>query len=131
MAPGQDARAGEAAINLGMGMKLRMVRIMHGVTQVRLGQALGVSFQQIQKYGKGMNRISAARIYQVADYLKVPYGVFFEGLLDKSAKNSADLEAAEEFHKKFLYLAASLNAIKDQRLERALLALLKSLGKKN
>ena len=131
MGSDQEAREKEAAINLEMGMKLRMVRIMHGVTQVRLGEVLGVSFQQIQKYEKGMNRISAARIYQVADYLKVPYGVFFEGLFDKGVKNSADLEAAEEFHKKFLYLAASLNTIKDQRLERALLALLKSLGKKD
>jgi transcriptional regulator with XRE-family HTH domain len=62
-----------------VGSRVRMRRMMLGMSQERLGQALGLTFQQIQKYEKGTNRIGASRLQQIADTLKVPVSFLFEG----------------------------------------------------
>jgi transcriptional regulator with XRE-family HTH domain len=62
-----------------VGNKLRMRRIKMGWTQQKLGDALGVTFQQVQKYEKGTNRISASRLQQIFDILQVPPEYFFDG----------------------------------------------------
>lgn len=62
-----------------VGNRVRTQRMLAGVSQERLGEALGVSFQQIQKYEKGINRISASRLQQVAHLLQVEVSVFFQG----------------------------------------------------
>jgi transcriptional regulator with XRE-family HTH domain len=56
-----------------------MRRIMLGLSQEKLGDALGLTFQQIQKYEKGTNRIGASRLHQIADILQVPVSFLFEG----------------------------------------------------
>lgn len=63
-----------------IGDKIRTRRTTLGVTQMELGKALGMSFQQIQKYERGSNRVAASRIVQLAAALKVTPGWFFEGL---------------------------------------------------
>jgi transcriptional regulator with XRE-family HTH domain len=62
-----------------VGARLRMRRLMVGMSQSRLGEALSVTFQQIQKYEKGANRIGASRLQQLARVLEVPPAFFFEG----------------------------------------------------
>ncbi len=62
-----------------VGTRVRMRRLMLHVTQQHLASALGISFQQVQKYQKGTNRISASRLQQISDVLKVPVSFFFEG----------------------------------------------------
>jgi transcriptional regulator with XRE-family HTH domain len=62
-----------------VGTRVRMRRIMLEMTQEELGYALGVTFQQVQKYEKGTNRISASRLQQMAQILQVPVTFFFEG----------------------------------------------------
>jgi transcriptional regulator with XRE-family HTH domain len=62
-----------------VGSRLRMRRMMLGMSQGKLGDALGLTFQQVQKYEKGTNRISASRLQQSADILQVPVTFFFEG----------------------------------------------------
>jgi transcriptional regulator with XRE-family HTH domain len=62
-----------------MGARLRMRRMMKGLSQERLGEAIGVTFQQIQKYEKGLNRISASRLQRLAQVLEAPAGYFLEG----------------------------------------------------
>jgi transcriptional regulator with XRE-family HTH domain len=62
-----------------VGSRLRMRRLMVGMSQGRLGEALDVTFQQIQKYEKGANRIGASRLQQLARVLEVPPAFFFEG----------------------------------------------------
>jgi transcriptional regulator with XRE-family HTH domain len=62
-----------------VGSRVRMRRIMLGLSQEKLGDALGLTFQQIQKYEKGTNRIGASRLHQIADTLKVPVSFMFEG----------------------------------------------------
>jgi transcriptional regulator with XRE-family HTH domain len=62
-----------------VGSRLRMRRMMLGMSQEKLGEAFGLTFQQVQKYEKGMNRISASRLQQASQILDVSVPFFFEG----------------------------------------------------
>jgi transcriptional regulator with XRE-family HTH domain len=62
-----------------VGSRVRMRRIMLGMSQEKLGEALGLTFQQIQKYEKGTNRVGASRIQQISEILNVPVSYLFEG----------------------------------------------------
>ena len=69
-------------IDIHVGSRVRMRRKMIGISQEKLGEALGLTFQQIQKYEKGINRIGASRLQQAADILGVTVPFFFEGGAD-------------------------------------------------
>jgi transcriptional regulator with XRE-family HTH domain len=62
-----------------VGSRVRMRRMMMGFSQEKLGDAIGVTFQQVQKYEKGTNRIGASRLQQISGSLQVPVAFFFEG----------------------------------------------------
>ena len=62
-----------------VGARVRMRRMMLGMSQGKLGDALGLTFQQVQKYEKGTNRIGASRLQHIANILQVPVPFFFEG----------------------------------------------------
>ena len=62
-----------------VGSRVRMRRVMLGMSQEKLGEALGLTFQQVQKYEKGTNRIGASRLQQISRTLDVPPAFFFEG----------------------------------------------------
>jgi transcriptional regulator with XRE-family HTH domain len=62
-----------------VGSRVRMRRMMLNMSQEKLGDALGLTFQQVQKYEKGTNRIGASRLQQIAHILQVPVEFFFEG----------------------------------------------------
>ena len=62
-----------------VGSRVRMRRMMLGMSQEKLGDALGLTFQQIQKYEKGTNRVGASRIQQISEILQVPVSFLFEG----------------------------------------------------
>jgi transcriptional regulator with XRE-family HTH domain len=62
-----------------VGSRVRMRRVMRGMSQEKLGEALGLTFQQVQKYEKGTNRIGASRLQQISRTLDVPPAFFFEG----------------------------------------------------
>lgn len=68
-----------------VGQRIRHRRWTVGMTQQQLGEAVGIKFQQIQKYETGMNRVSASRLWDIARALDVPVAFFFEGLADASA----------------------------------------------
>ena len=63
-----------------VGSQVRMRRMMLSMSQTKLGNALGLAFQQVQKYEKGTNRIGANRLQQISDILQVPVAFFFEGV---------------------------------------------------
>jgi transcriptional regulator with XRE-family HTH domain len=69
-----------------VGTRVRMCRLMLGLTQMQLADELSIAFQQVQKYEKGTNRISASRLHQISSFLQVPIPFFFEGLPDPSNK---------------------------------------------
>jgi transcriptional regulator with XRE-family HTH domain len=62
-----------------VGSRVRMRRMMLAMSQEKLGEALGLTFQQVQKYEKGTNRIGASRLQQISHILQVPVAFFFEG----------------------------------------------------
>jgi transcriptional regulator with XRE-family HTH domain len=62
-----------------VGSRIRMRRIMLGMSQEKLGEALGLTFQQVQKYEKGTNRVGASRVQQISQILQVPVSFLFEG----------------------------------------------------
>src|SRR6267143_668711 len=62
-----------------VGSRVRMRRMMLSMSQEKLGDALGLTFQQVQKYEKGTNRIGASRLQQISQILQVPVAFFFEG----------------------------------------------------
>ncbi|PIT68892.1 helix-turn-helix domain-containing protein [Bartonella tribocorum] len=70
-------------IDLFVGKKIRFKRKMLGISQKTLGQHLGITFQQIQKYEKGLNRVSAGRLKEISDILKVPVSFFYTDIIRK------------------------------------------------
>ena len=83
----------EENFNIHLGKKLRMRRLSLGLTQTKVANAINVTFQQIQKYEKGINGVSSVRLLQLASYLKVPISYFFDNYpeylnnLDKTSEN--------------------------------------------
>ena len=77
-----------------VGSRVRMRRVLIGMSQERLGGALGLTFQQVQKYEKGTNRIGASRLQQIAGVLSVPPAFFFEDM--PSTDGRSDSSFAEE-----------------------------------
>lgn len=73
-----------------VGSRVRMRRMMLGMSQEKLGDALDLTFQQVQKYEKGTNRIGASRLQQIAHILQVPVAFFFEGAPDLGSERSGD-----------------------------------------
>src|SRR5271167_3962450 len=77
-----------------VGSRVRMRRVILGMSQEKLGEALGLTFQQVQKYEKGTNRIGASRLQQISKTLQVPPAFFFEG--SPGAEVIGSLEAFSE-----------------------------------
>ena len=72
-------------VDVHVGKRIRHRRWMLGMTQQKLAELVGIRFQQIQKYETGMNRVSASRLWDIADALSVPVSFFFDGLRENRA----------------------------------------------
>ncbi len=79
------AKYGPHPVEVHVGSRVRLRRTLLGMNQTQLGEALGVTFQQLQKNESGFNRIGASRLWQISQVLDVPVSYFFEGL-DEGAK---------------------------------------------
>jgi len=106
-----------------------------GMSQEKLGELLGLTFQQVQKYEKGVNRIGAGRLYQVANILGVPIGYFYEDVAKQSPRLSETSEEAStplvmEFltSGEGLQLSLGFMRIKDPKVRKRVLDLVKSLA---
>ena len=122
-------------VDLHVGGRVRMRRKMLGISQERLADALGLTFQQVQKYERGANRISASKLYEIARFLSAPIAYFFEGLTDPTEAGGADNDhASEQFVHDFLMtsegleLAAAFPKIRRSRLRRRVLDLVRALS---
>ena len=81
MAPIADKPRGRANdVDIHVGQRIRLRRTIMGLSQEKLAAALGLTFQQVQKYERGANRVGASRLFDLARILEVPVGFFFEGL---------------------------------------------------
>jgi transcriptional regulator with XRE-family HTH domain len=83
-------------IDVHVGSRVRMRRMLVGLSQEKLGERLGLTFQQVQKYEKGSNRVSASRLYQMAQILNVPVQFFFEDLPELAKGEFATREGFAE-----------------------------------
>jgi transcriptional regulator with XRE-family HTH domain len=73
-------------VDLHVGARIRLRRRMQGVSQEKLADALGLTFQQVQKYERGANRVSASKLYEIAAALRAPVAYFFDGLADPTGE---------------------------------------------
>ena len=81
-------------IDIHVGSRVRMRRTLLGMSQEKLGKALGLTFQQIQKYERGANRIGSSRLYKLSRILDVPVSFFFEDIPDGSGRRAKGLSDA-------------------------------------
>jgi transcriptional regulator with XRE-family HTH domain len=115
-----------------VGSRVRMRRIMLGMSQERLGEGLGLTFQQIQKYEKGTNRIGASRIQHISEILQVPVSFLFEGSPGSSEHFGeapsptyvADFLATAEG----LALVRAFTRVPDIKLRRAIVDMVELIG---
>ena len=84
------AKHGPHPIDVQVGSRVRLRRTLLGLNQTQLGERLGLTFQQIQKYERGVNRISASRLYQMCHILDVPVSYFFDDLDEGASAWSPD-----------------------------------------
>jgi len=113
-------------IDLHLGKRLRRRRRLLGLTQQQLADAVGVRFQQIQKYECGANRISAARLWRLAEALEVAVGYFYDGLTADSARDTGGEGGEILTRKETLDLIHAYYQL-SERPRRRLLDLAKSL----
>ena len=85
-------------IDIHVGSRVRLRRMMLGMSQEKLGESLGITFQQIQKYEKGTNRVSASRLQGIARLLSVPVSYFFEDLAAADVAARCHQSPAETRH---------------------------------
>jgi len=100
-----------------VGARVRMRRMMLSMSQEKLGGALGLTFQQVQKYEKGTNRISASKLQEISQILHVPVSFFFEGVPEIDGSTFACLHV--RVHGKQGRLGARDSVLTDQRCEAA------------
>ena len=125
-----------------VGTRVKLRRTMMGMSQEKLGQALGVTFQQVQKYEKGTNRIGAGRMQQISETLRVPIGYFYEDAplssggagVDGGAMGLADSTAQTPFETDFLaspegiQLNRAFVRIRNPDVRRQIVALVRSIA---
>ena len=107
-------------VDVHVGKRIRHRRWMNGTTQQQLAEAVGIKFQQIQKYETGMNRVSASRLWDIAHVLNVDVSFFFEGLdaVENTDANASDLPGDILTDKEALELLRSYYAIPENQRRR-------------
>lgn len=118
-----------------VGSRVRMRRMMLNMSQEKLGEALGLTFQQVQKYEKGTNRIGASRLQQISSILQVPVSFFFEGAPSVGAPVPGMSDAPSPTYisdflatSDGLALTKSFMRIKDQKLRRRIVDLVEQIA---
>ena len=106
-----------------VGSRVRMRRMLIGMSQEKLGEALGITFQQIQKYEKGTNRIGASRLQQISSVMSVPVSFFFEGLAATS-----DQQETSPRQRMCLELARNFAMIDNEKHQEALSQMARALA---
>ena len=113
-----------------VGNRVRIRRMLIGMSQEKLGDMLGLTFQQVQKYEKGVNRIGAGRLYEIARILGVPVDFFYEGAAQTGGFAEGESAPVMEFVSsgEGLQLSLAFMKIKDSKVRKRVLDLVKSLA---
>lgn len=123
-------------IDVHVGSRVRLRRTLLGMSQEKLGNALGLTFQQIQKYERGANRIGSSRLYRLSRILDVPVSFFFEEAPDVMAtdRNGGMSEEADTFEadklskRETLELVRAYYRIIDPKVRKRMFELVKAVG---
>lgn len=145
---GDQEMAGEresrpSPIDVHVGSRIRLRRTLLGMSQERLGEALGLTFQQVQKYERGVNRVGASRLFDLSRVLDVPISFFFDDMPDSLAaaygtqpqrRVAGFAEVQEGFgddtlnRRETLELVRAYYRITDSSLRKRVFELIKSMG---
>lgn len=131
-----DERAANA-VDRKLGQRVRSRRLEIGMSQEKLAELLGVTFQQVQKYEKGVNRIAASRLFDIAAALDVPVARFFENIASARVAAPGVAEGRREFVDDALatpegaQLLALFASIKSVKVRRRVVELVRALTEEN
>ena len=145
VAPGPPEREGRSSpVDVHVGGRIRLRRTLLGMSQERLGEALGLTFQQVQKYERGANRVSASRLFDLSRVLDVPISFFYDDMPEEIGGTASGLgsrtpggfaDAQDSFghdeimhRRETLELVRAYNRIPDPALRRRLFDLIKTMG---
>ena len=123
-------------VDVHVGGRLKMRRVLMGISQEKLGESLDVTFQQIQKYEKGANRISASRLYDISRILSVPVQFFFDGIKHGKAARKSESQIESEASRLVDLLSSADGAqfirtfseIEDDEIRQNIIDLVKSIS---
>ena len=134
-------RPGPHPVDIHVGSRIRMRRTLLGMSQEKLGEALALTFQQVQKYERGANRVGASRLFEISRILDVPVSYFFEDMTPELAAltpYSVDTVSAEETSEEFerdplakretLELVRAYYRIGDPRVRKRMFELTKAVA---
>lgn len=127
---GREKKEGLNDVDVFVGQRLRELRMLAGLSQSDVAAALGLTFQQLQKYERGFNRVSSSRLFKLGQFFKVPVSVFFDGLENRAnagdADNGAQRSAESETtlgSREALMLARYFQSIPDPLIRASILEL--------
>lgn len=135
-APSVKAK-GPNPVDVHVGSRVRLRRMLVGLSQEKLGDSMGLTFQQIQKYEKGVNRIGASRLFKLSQVLDVPVQFFFDGMpaSEESRSSGVANRDTEAFLFEFLNTRDGLELnrafikVSDPEVRRSVIDLVRSLGR--
>lgn len=111
-------------VDIHVGRQIKSQRLARGLSQEEFGRRLELTFQQIQKYETGYNRVSASRLYEITQVLEVPVGYFFEGL-DMTEQGPEPLDRA------LLELCRDFRSIRSPAVRTGIASLVRTLAKES
>ena len=120
-------------VDVHVGARMRQRRTLLGMSQEKLGEALGLTFQQVQKYERASNRVSASKLYEMARALETSTGYFFEGLADTATPGTGAAPGGQAHMQAFLLtpegveLASTFPKISPPRVRRRILDLVRAM----
>lgn len=124
---GREKKEGLNEVDMFVGQRLRELRMLAGLSQSDVAAALGLTFQQLQKYERGFNRVSSSRLFKLGQFFRVPVSVFFEGLENRPATAEAEAsigrteESDNTLHsREALMLARYYQSIRDPQVRAAI-----------
>ena len=112
-----------------IGRRLRQARLVENLTQDGLAQKLGISFQQVQKYENGTNRVSSSRLWAVSRVLGLPITYFYEGLDDSHISDAVDAGADLSLPDRTIRVARMLDEMPDGDVKDKVFGLIKAFSK--
>ena len=129
----KDIETAPNPIDVHVGLRIRLRRKELGVSQEKLAEAIGLTFQQVQKYERAANRVSASKLYEMARALETSTAYFFEGLADPAAPGARVAPGGQAHMQAFLLtpegveLASTFPKISPPRVRRRILDLVRAM----